>query len=349
MNRRRLNLSTIILLTASSIAFSTTMPTRARKDLPNMKKSKFPYLSIPEENRKSLKGAISKKLEEIFTSIANKRTLPPGLFFYGKKGIGKTLTAQALTGELDGYAIHFDTNEIIEAGNCNSTIKRIFTYARNCVKEHNKYVIIFFDDIHEAGKNGSQSPAMRSFTTTLCSEIKKERENHKILVIAATYEKVEKIHSLFIKSPFETVKFEEPDTKSRFAILEYYFRKSSYFRESHIPVLKEIAERTSGLTARDLKLMVNIAKRSVEQRYEDSNRKTKLIFSKSDLVYAYKQINILKVKEDGSFSLTRVAEGSVVATVGAIVGFVIAIIAGSNGGNGGNGGSNGSPTGSSSV
>ena len=95
--------------------------------------------------------------------------------------------------------------------------------------------------------------------------------------------------------------------------------------------------------------MVNIAKRSVEQRYEDSNRKTKLIFSKSDLVYAYKQINILKVKEDGSFSLTRVAEGSVVATVGAIVGFVIAIIAGSNGGNGGNGGSNGSPTGSSSV
>jgi len=341
MNKTKQSFVVTALLAASSISFGNAAPIRKAKPIPTMEDSALPYCKITDANRKSLKGNISKRLETLFTAIKNQWGIPPALIFHGQKGVGKTLSALALAGELDGYFMHFKVEELLDQGNCKFKIKRVFKHARKCVRDHHKYTIIFFDDIHLLGKKGYRSSDMQNFVNTLTNEIMNEDDNRKILVIAATYEPGEEIANLFTKEPFQAVEFTIPDEESRQAILMHYFAESLFFNKKlHEPMIANLAIMAYDLTPRDLKGLVVKAESSLGQRHKNSKYKTKQDmakhkFTQEDFDSARKSTNTMKVKEDGSFSWTRVAEGSVVATVGAAVGFVIAIIAGSNGGNGG--------------
>ena len=329
----------IALLAVSPMNFSNTAPVRKAKQMPTMEDLALPYWELTDTNRDSLKGNISKRLEMLFTAIKNEWGIPRALIFHGQRGVGKTLSAQALAGELDGYFMHFDAGDLLDEGNCKSKIKCIFKHARDCIETHHNYIIIFVDNIHLLRKKGCQTHDMRELVNTLSGEIMKKSQNKKILVITATYEPGEEIHNFFTKEPFEAVEFTIPDKDSRFAILMHYFAQSSCFdKELHKPMLDHLATMTYDFTPRDLEELVEKAHGSLGQRNKNSKDMTKRKFTQEDFDFALKSTNTMKVKEDGSFSWTRVAEGSVVATVGAAVGFVIAIIAGSNGGNGGNGG-----------
>ena len=341
MNKTKQSFVITVLLVVSSTSFSTTMPVRKAKPMPTMEELAFPYCKLTDANRDSLKGNIFEKLEVIFTAIKNEWGIPRALVFHGQRGVGKTLSALALAGELDGYFMHFKVKKLLKDGNCEYKIEQIFDHARTCVKDHNKYIIIFFDDIHLLRKKNYQTSEMREFVDTLADEVMKEDLNKKILVITATYEPGEEIANLFTKEPFQAVEFTIPDEESRQAILMHYFAQSLFFNKKlHEPMIANLAIMAYDLTPRDLKGLVVKAESSLGQRHKNSKYKTKQDmakhkFTQEDFDSARKSTNTMKVKEDGSFSLTRVAEGSVVATVGAIVGFVIAIIAGSNGGNGG--------------
>ncbi|NRB21929.1 AAA family ATPase [Candidatus Dependentiae bacterium] len=344
MNTAKQTFLITALLAVVPMSFSNIMPMRKVQEMPTMEDLALPHCKLTNANRDSLKGKLSEDLEMLFTAIKNEWGIPQGLTFHGQRGVGKTLSAQALAGELDGYTMHFDAGDLLYQGNCRSKIKRIFKHARDCVEIHHKYIIIFIDNIHKIGKKNYQSSDMREFISTLSDEIMKEDENTKILVIAATYEPGEEIDNFFTKEPFQAVEFTIPDKESRLAILMHYFEQSSCFdKELHAPMLDNLATLTYDFTPRDLKGLVTKAKSSLGQRHKDSKDMTQHKFTQKDFDSARKSTNTMKVKEDGSFSWTRVAEGSVVATVGAAAGFVIAIIAGSNGGNGG------SPTGPSGV
>ncbi len=355
MNTTKQAFLIIALLAVSPMNFSNTAPVRKAKQMPTMEDLALPYWELTDTNRDSLKGNISKRLEMLFTAIKNEWGIPRALIFHGQRGVGKTLSAQALAGELDGYFMHFDAGDLLDEGNCKSKIKSIFKHARDCIETHHNYIIIFVDNIHLLRKKGCQTHDMRELVNTLSGEIMKKSQNKKILIITATYEPGEEIHNFFTKEPFEAVEFTIPDKDSRFAILMHYFAQSSCFdKELHKPMLDHLATMTYDFTPRDLEELVEKAHGSLGQRNKNSKDMTKRKFTQEDFDFARGCTNTMKVKKPGEKGLDETAKdmgkyvvGSVVT--GVFVNAILAYFGIGGGGNGGSGGNIGSPTGPFSV
>ena len=349
MNKTKQSFVITVLLVVSSTSFSTTMPVRKAKPMPTMEELAFPYCKLTDANRDSLKGNIFEKLEVIFTAIKNEWGIPRALVFHGQRGVGKTLSALALAGELDGYFMHFKVKKLLKDGNCEYKIEQIFDHARTCVKDHNKYIIIFFDDIHLLRKKNYQTSEMREFVDTLADEVMKEDLNKKILVITATYEPGEEIANFFTKEPFQAVEFTIPDKESRLAILMHYFEQSSCFdKELHEPMLDNLATLTYDFTPRDLKGHVTKAKSSLGQRHKDSKDMTQHKFTQKDFDSARKSTNTMKVKKPGEKGWGEtILDKSIQIGTGVAISLIAGYFGGRSGGNGGGNSGNGSPTGSS--
>jgi len=201
-----------------------------------------------------------KNIVEMFNNFEVYKTkgisVPKGLLFYGRPGVGKTLFVKAIANELKHNFFEVDiqtksTDKIIEQ------LKDVFKLAKA-----NKPSIVFIDELDKIIPNERIGASFvtdntREILNYLLQTLDGIGSSGEMMVIA-TSNQVKSMNQALIRSGrFDKhVYLSLPDETSRKAILEYYLNKVEYPKDISI---KQIVASTEGFSGADIKTIVNLS------------------------------------------------------------------------------------------
>jgi AAA family ATPase len=174
---------------------------------------------------------------------------PRAVLFHGLPGTGKTMTARAVANEADAKIFLVKASDLIgvHVGDGGRRISALFEEARKQSPS-----IIFIDELDAIGLARSFQSIrgdVSEVVTALLGELDQTSEESGVVVIGAT--NALPLIDPAIKNRFDTVfEFLLPTLEERFSILQMYAERLPIKIEAN---LHEIAQRTEGLSGRDLR------------------------------------------------------------------------------------------------
>ncbi|MFP3259850.1 MAG: cell division protein CdvC [Sulfolobus sp.] len=196
---------------------------------------------------------------------------PRGILLYGPPGCGKTMIAAAVANEIDSYFTQVDAASIMSKwlGEAEKNVAKIFSSAREISKKENKPIIIFIDEIDALlgvynSENGGEVRVRNQFLKEM-DGLQDKAEKFLVYVIGAT-NKPWRLDEPFLRRFQKRIYVRLPDFQQRLALLKYYTSKITLDSDVN---LEELAKKTEGYTASDIKDIVQAAHiRVVKEMFE---------------------------------------------------------------------------------
>jgi len=186
--------------------------------------------------------------------------LPKGVLFKGPPGTGKTYAAKCIAGSSNSYFM-VTTASALQGqyiGSGAENIRKLFTGAKELMKESGKGVMIFIDELDSLGSRtshtGSASGEEDRTLNQLLAELSGFNTSDKIMLLAAT-NFVERLDEALLRSGRlgRQITIDYPTEEQRMNLVEYYFKKFTITDTDH----KQIAHLVDGLTPADIKSIAN--------------------------------------------------------------------------------------------
>ncbi len=198
------------------------------------------------------------EIERIFQTfregnVEEKKTLPKGIILYGPPGTGKTHIARALS-NMGGYFFYPLKLADIKGefvGQSGKNVQRIFREARISAP-----TLLFIDEVDTIfGRRGSGD--QDSYSIDIINQFLSETDGvdtaGQNIFIVCTTNRLEMVDPAII-SRFKPVKVDLPDENNR-KNLTLYFLKNGIDPEQNKNELKEIIQKSKGLSGRDIKTL----------------------------------------------------------------------------------------------
>lgn len=205
--------------------------------------------------------------------IAKGKKIPRGVLLYGPPGTGKTMLAKALANEANAAFIPTTATAFFNkyVGESERNVRDIFQRAR-------KYApaIIFIDEVDAIGRmrtGESGSVHNEDVLNAFIAEMDGfgTDDSRPVFVLAATNYGISGqarvLDPAFVRRFDRKIYVDLPDTDERNELLlKELARHSVHFGENHEAIVKNLAERSSGLSNADLANMLEIFLRSCEDK-----------------------------------------------------------------------------------
>lgn len=253
------------------------------KDVANLKEAKEELSDVVDFLRNPTK----------YTDIGAK--IPRGVLLIGAPGTGKTLLARAVAGEAKVPFFHISGSQFVElfVGVGAGRVRDLFQTAKKQAP-----TIIFIDEIDAVGRQrgaglgGGHDEREQTLNQILVEMDGFERDT-KVIVLAGTNRPDILDPALLRPGRFDRrIMLDIPDIKARQEILEIHSRNKKLASDVN---LREIAERTPGLSGADLESVFNEAAILVAKE----NRKE---VSQADLTFAIEKVLLGPEKKSRVFS-----------------------------------------------
>ncbi|MCJ1476948.1 AAA+-type ATPase [Lambiella insularis] len=212
-------------------------------------------------------GGLTRQLEQLnqrlaaYTDSLQRLRLPTyyrprrgGTLLYGPPGTGKSLILKNIAAAGWTKVFHIDGNLINQNGSTNDTVvSRVFSDARR----HQPSVVIIDRLETLAGKHKEPGTAQSvNIATNLCEEFDRIGDS-RVFIVAATTALSDVEESLRRPGCFEfPLEIPVPDTKTRAEILKILTNSQ---RDSDVPMLQELGDKTHGFVGADLDKLVQLA------------------------------------------------------------------------------------------
>lgn len=211
-------------------------------------------------------------LKEPATFLAEGLTAPKGVLLYGPPGTGKTLLAKAMAGESKVTFLSAEASSFVKqyTGTGPAAVRELFEKARKYAPS-----VVFIDEIDTIGRQRTRGEAGRAEETTLNALLTemdgmKTDPRRPVFVLAATNYEIEQsaegigvIDQALSRRFDRKIHVELPDRKARY---EYLQRKLGICQaEIADENLKQMAERSVGMSPADLESVVELAKRNAHK------------------------------------------------------------------------------------
>ena len=185
--------------------------------------------------------------------------IPKGVLLFGPPGTGKTLLARAVAGEADVPFFSIAGSDFVEmfVGVGASRVRDLFAKAKK-----NAPCIIFIDEIDAVGRQrgagmGGGHDEREQTLNQILVEMDGFEQGANVIVMAATNRPDVLDPALLRPGRFDRrVTLDNPDRKSRRAILEVHTRNKPLDKDAE---LDEIAKKTPGFSGADLENLANEA------------------------------------------------------------------------------------------
>lgn len=195
-------------------------------------------------------------------ALSGKR-MPKGALLYGPPGTGKTLLAKAMANECK--ATFFQTSATgffdMYVGNTEKNIRDLFAKARKYAPS-----IIFIDEVDAIGRmrtgstfSRSNEDALTTFLTQMDGFVTDEKRP--VFILAATNydiagESGRVLDPAFVRRFDSKILIPLPDTDDRYEFIKRYFEKRGIsFGDDHDKIIRNMAERTGGMSNADLEML----------------------------------------------------------------------------------------------
>ncbi|EMA59610.1 ATP-binding protein [Halorubrum lipolyticum] len=192
-----------------------------------------------------------------------------GVVLQGPPGTGKTHVTRAFAGELGWNFIELSPAEVVSAlvGEGARNIREVFEIAKD-----NQPCLIFFDEIDNIAKDRSSTTQRSQNEEAMLTQLLTEMtalDDHDVVVFAATNQPAEVDEAVFNAERFsEVIEVPRPDAQARPDILRVHLRKR------RVPVetidFDEVAERTAGFSAADMKQIARGAAQAALRKAKSS-------------------------------------------------------------------------------
>ena len=177
--------------------------------------------------------------------------IPKGLILQGPPGCGKTLLAKAISGECNVPFYSYSAED--SDGDVLKTLNDIFT------KAHEKTPsIVYLDEINElVTSRRFSSDVSRKALQMVLTELDGFSEHPGVMIIAST-NNYEDLPSSLLRSGRmdKKLKIDLPDLDSRIAIINFYIKDYSIFKELNV---RSLAVKLKGMSGADIKTLINNA------------------------------------------------------------------------------------------
>ncbi len=195
-------------------------------------------------------------------SLSGKR-MPKGVLLYGPPGTGKTMLAKAMANECNATFFPISATSFFgpHVGETEQNVRDIFKKARRYAPS-----IIFVDEVDAIGRRRSGSAstshnedALNTFLAEMDGFVHDERRP--VFIMAATNYDLEGdsgrvLDPAFVRRFDSKLLIPLPDTDDRYELLAMCLRKHSiHFGEDHDKILRNMAERTGGMSNADIEMM----------------------------------------------------------------------------------------------
>ena len=196
------------------------------------------------------------------TALSGKR-MPKGVLFYGPPGTGKTMLAKAMANECNATFFPVSATSFFGSlvGETERNIREIFKKARKYAPS-----IIFVDEVDAIGRRRIGSPstshnedALNTFLAEMDGFVTDEKRP--VFILAATNYELEGdsgrvLDAAFVRRFDSKILIPLPDTDDRYEFLVACLKKHGiHFGEDHEKILRNMAERTGGMSNADLDMM----------------------------------------------------------------------------------------------
>lgn len=204
-----------------------------------------------------------KALDNPRTIAASGKKMPKGVLLYGPPGTGKTLLAKAMANECKATFFPVSATSFLGSyvGETEKNIRTLFEKARKYAPS-----IIFIDEIDAIARRRTGGSTTVHYETAL-NELLTQMDGFKtdnkrpVFVFAATNYELEGdgprvLDSAFVRRFDSKILIPLPDTDERYEFLvKSLERHGIHFGEDHEKILRNMAERTAGMSNADLEMM----------------------------------------------------------------------------------------------
>ena len=195
-------------------------------------------------------------------ALSGKR-MPKGVLLYGPPGTGKTMLAKAMANECNATFFPVSATSFFGSlvGETEKNIRELFRKARKYAPS-----IIFVDEVDAIGRMrlGSVSTvhnedALNTFLAEMDGFVSDEKRP--VFILAATNYELEGeggrvLDPAFVRRFDSKILIPLPDTDERYEFLVNCLKKHGiHFGEDHESILRNMAERTGGMSNADLEMM----------------------------------------------------------------------------------------------
>lgn len=210
-------------------------------------------------------------LSEFCTVLENPRLMalkgkqmPKGVLLYGPPGTGKTMLAKAMANECNVTFFPITATSFFSSyvGETESNIRNIFKKARKYAPS-----IIFIDEADAIGKIRTGAASMHHNENALNAFLAEmdgfsTDEKHPVFILAATNYDIEGesgrvLDPAFVRRFDSKILISLPDADDRYSLLQICLSKHGiHFGDRHKQALRNMAERTGGMSNADIHMMV---------------------------------------------------------------------------------------------
>lgn len=225
-----------------------------------------------KEAKKALKD-FCRYVENPRQMIAQGKKIPKGVLLYGPPGTGKTMLAKALANEAKAAFIPTTATSLFGSlvGESEKNVRELFRRAR-------KYApaVIFIDEVDAIARrrNGGIGTAhnedtLNAFLAEMDGFVTDERRP--VFILAATNydisgEGPKVLDPAFVRRFDRKIYVDLPDTEDRYELLKLLLDKHSVnLGPDHDAILKNLAQRSSGMSNADLSVVIDMFLRSCEE------------------------------------------------------------------------------------
>jgi len=212
------------------------------------------------------------------------------IVLYGPPGTGKTALAKAVAKDMDAVFMNVSSDQLVSRyfGESKQKVNAMFNVAKKKQKETGKPVIIFLDEVDDIAKsrdNENVHEATKGILNRLIAELDgfNNADSKNITLIAST-NKPWTLDSAFLQRMDQAIYADPPDKEDRLDILKIHIekmKKQNDFAGIDKDVnIRKLASLTEGYTGRELKKIIDKAKKNVKDEmmtiYMTTGQKSKL-------------------------------------------------------------------------
>lgn len=226
-----------------------------------------------EEAKRAL-GDFCKFVSDPRRLIMAGKKIPKGVLLYGPPGTGKTMLAKAMANEAKAAFVPTTATSLFGSlvGESERNVRELFRRARRYAP-----AIIFIDEVDAIARARTGSVSTSHNEDTLNAFIAEmdgfsTDEKRPVFILAATNYDVSGdgprvLDAAFVRRFDRKILIGLPDTEDRFTLLKLLLKKHSVdFGKDHDMIVRNLAERSAGMSNADLNIVIDMFLRNAEDK-----------------------------------------------------------------------------------